>query len=171
MNLPCLALVAMACAAIQPNVVARLSLPSGIEVQIEEAPCDPGVALSEAGATSGKPCEAGKGVAFGVRGPLPKTMVKRIAVAVGNRTYELDSSGMYDAWGERPLSHPNIVRYLGGWCHDASNCQVRGVFSDGAASFAAEWRVVDGRQFRTVLTDCSDVVDLFLRNIDPPRFD
>lgn len=171
MNIPCLVIAAMACAVVQPKAIARLSLPSGIEVQIEEVPCDLVDARSEAGANSERPCQLREGVPFGVRGQFPKTKVKRIAVAVGNRTYELESSAMYDAWGERPLSHPGKVRYLGGWCHDTSNCQLRGVFSDGAASFAAEWRIVDGRPFRTVLTDSSDVVDLFIRNIDPPRFD
>jgi len=171
MNLPYVVLAAVACAVVQPKGIVRLVLPSGIEVQIEEVPCASAGALSESRAVSGKPCQVRDGVPFGVRGPQPKTMVRRIAVVVGDRSYELESEGMYDAWGERPLSHSGNVRYLGGWCADPSNCQIRGVFSDGAASFVAEWRIVNGRSMRTVLTDSSDIVDLFMRNIDPPRFD
>ncbi len=102
---------------------------------------------------------------------LPKSYVKRLKVAFGGASYDLDSSDMYDAWGDRPLQVAGKVRYLGGRCFDARNCQVRGLFSDGASSFVAEWRVVDGRTTRTVLTDSIDVVDLFIKSIDPPEVD
>ena len=51
------------------------------------------------------------------------------------------------------------------------NCQFRGLFSDAAGSFVAEWLIVDGLAIRTVLTSNNDVVNLFKKNIDPPEFD
>jgi hypothetical protein len=78
---------------------------------------------------------------------------------------------MYDAWGARPLEHPGAVRYFGGKCIDSANCQFRGLFSDAAGSFVAEWRVVNGISVRTVLTSSDDVVSLFMKKIDPPEYD
>ena len=78
---------------------------------------------------------------------------------------------MYDAWGARPLEQEGVIRYFGGKCFDKENCQLRGVFSDGAGSFVAEWRIVNGHAARTVLTTSSDVVNLFKQHIDPPSFE
>lgn len=75
---------------------------------------------------------------------------------------------MYDAWGNRPLEVKGAIRYFGGRCSDVKNCEFRGIFSDGVGTFVAEWRVVDGVPIRDVLTDSSDIIDLFMHNIDPP---
>jgi hypothetical protein len=78
---------------------------------------------------------------------------------------------MYNAWGSRPLEHKGTVRYFGGKCFDAHNCQFRGLFSDAAGSFVAEWRIVSDQATRTVLTDSNDVMHLFIANIDPPEYE
>lgn len=78
---------------------------------------------------------------------------------------------MYNAWGNRPVEYPGVVRYFGGKCFDKKNCQFRGLFSDAAGTFVAEWLIVDGHSTRTVLTSSSDVVVLFTENIDPADFD
>ena len=78
---------------------------------------------------------------------------------------------MYDAWGARPLEVKGVVRYFGGKCFDTKNCQLRGLFSDAAGSFVAEWQIVGGLPTRTILTSSSDVVHLFMNNIDPPVFE
>jgi hypothetical protein len=78
---------------------------------------------------------------------------------------------MYDAWGSRPLEIKGVIRYFGGNCRDEKNCQFRGLFSDAAGSFVAEWFIVDGRPMRTVLTDTNDIVNFFSKNIDPPVFE
>jgi hypothetical protein len=77
---------------------------------------------------------------------------------------------MYDAWGGRPLEYKGTIRYFGGKCSDQKNCQFRGIFSDGAGSFVAEWRIVGGVPTRTVLSGSDDIVHLFMKNIDPPEF-
>jgi hypothetical protein len=91
-------------------------------------------------------------------------------VSFQGKTYSLSSVGMYNAWGARPLEIRGAVRYFGGKCFDSRNCQFRGLFSDAAGSFVAEWRVVNGVSTRTVLTSSNDVVNLFIKHIDPPEF-
>src|SRR5260370_29509339 len=74
------------------------------------------------------------GVAFG----LPKTYVKSITISFHGKTYSLDVSNMYNAWGDRPLEYPRKVRYFGGKCFDVANCQFRGLFSDASGFFVPE---------------------------------
>ena len=75
---------------------------------------------------------------------------------------------MYDAWGGRALE-ANGVRYFGGSCVDELNCDLRGLFSDAAGAYVAEWQIVGGVVERTVLSDSSDVVAAFRQHIDPPK--
>jgi hypothetical protein len=107
------------------------------------------------------------GVAFG----LPKTYIKSVTISYQGTSYALDGTNMYNAWGNRSLEYPGTIRYFGGGCFDKKNCQFRGIFSDAAGSFVAEWLIVDGYAIRTVLTGSIDVVSLFMKNIDPPVFD
>jgi hypothetical protein len=145
------------------ETTAAFTLPSGVTVRIVEAPFKPSQAAER--------CIGGRRVPFDSTTPLPKTYVKSITVSFKGRSYALDSSCMYDAWRGRPLEVPGVIRYFGGKCFDVGHCQFRGVFSDGADSFVAEWRVVHGVAVRTVLTGSDDVVNLFIKNIDPPDFD
>ena len=101
----------------------------------------------------------------------PKTYVKRITVSYHGRSWLLDSSCMFDAWGERPLQIEGVIRYFGGKCDQDGNCAFRGLFSDGAASFAAEWSISHGVTKRTVLSGSDDLKSLFMKNIDPPSYD
>lgn len=148
---------------------ASFTLPSGVRVDIVEARFEKdhhrifGCTDPDGG------CRINGRVPFGVRSNLPETFVRKIKVTFRERSYFLDAAGMYDAWGDRPLEVKGAIRYFGGGCVDLENCQFRGIFSDGAATFVSEWRIVNGHSFRTVLTDSSDVVDLFMRHIDPPN--
>lgn len=150
---------------------AAFTLPSGVGVSIVEAPFEnfkfkvEGCTGSEAG------CLINGHVPIGTDADLPKTYVKSISITFHGKTYALDVSEMYDAWGTRSLEHKGAIRYFGGKCFDENNCQVRGIFSDAAGSFVAEWRVVNGLPARTVLTTSRDVVHLFMEHIDPPTFD
>ena len=107
------------------------------------------------------------GLAFG----LPKTYIKSVTIFYQGTSYALDGTNMYNAWGNRPLEYPGAVRYFGGGCVDKKNCQFRGLFSDAAGAYVAEWLIVEGYAIRTVLTNSIDVVNLFTKNIDPPVFD
>jgi len=87
------------------------------------------------------------------------------------RSYSLDVSQMYNAWGSRPLEYKGSVRYFGGSCENALNCTLRGLFSDAAGAYVAEWQIVNGVSERTILTWSADVVTEFMKHIDPPEYD
>jgi hypothetical protein len=144
-------------------------LPSGVKVHIVEAPFQSRAWRVEGCGPKDKVCRIDGHLPTGTPFGLPRAYVESISIEYGGRTHNLDSSQMYDAWGARPLERPGVVRYFGGKCIDANNCQFRGLFSDGAGAFVAEWRIVNGLSVRTVLTDSSDVVDLFAKHIDPPE--
>ncbi len=146
---------------VQTGSSANFILPSGVEVRITEVPYKK---------SKDSECKMnGRLVLFPSGAPLPKTYVKSIKINFKGRWYALDGSCMYDAWGGRPLEVPGFIRYFGGKCFDVMNCQFRGVFSDGVGTFAAEWRVVNGIPIRTVITASNDVIQLFIKNIDPPE--
>lgn len=145
------------------------TLPSGVRVEIVEAPFQEGRSEMRDCGEPSRACRINGHLAFGVALGLPKTYVRSISVSFEGQSYALDSSDMFNAWGGRSLEVKGVVRYFGGQCSDAKNCEFRGIFSDGAGTFVAEWRVVDGIPMRDVLTDSSDIVDLFMHNIDPPE--
>jgi hypothetical protein len=150
---------------------ATFTLPSGVKVKIIEAPFyKKFFKISGCTETSGA-CFINGHVPFGVAFGLPKTYVKSISVSYRNQSYSLDVSDMYDAWGSRPLEYKGSVRYFGGKCFNTKLCQFRGLFSDGAGSFVAEWGVVNGLPIRTVLSGQNDIVNLFMRHIDPPEYE
>jgi hypothetical protein len=153
------------------EMTANLILPSGVTVTIIEAPFQKARFKVEGCSNKTSTCRINGRIPFGVAFGLPRTYVKSITISFRGRSHTLDASDMYDAWGGRPLEYPGMVRYLGGKCFDTRNCQIRGLFSDAAGSFVAEWRIVNGLVVRTVLTDSNDVVNLFTKNIDPPEFD
>jgi len=145
------------------------TLPSGVRVEIVESSFEKNE-FRVLGCKGGESvCRINGHVPFGITGDLPNTYVKSITVTYHGKSYSLDASDMYDAWGSRPLEVKGTVRYFGGRCSDEKNCEFRGIFSDGVGTFVAEWRVVDGVPMRDVLTDSSDIVDLFIHHIDPPE--
>ncbi len=150
------------------DTTATFVLPSGVSVRIVEAPFKPS-RFKIRGCTEGaSSCLINGRIGAGTTGLLPKTYVKEIRITVGTSSYVLDSSDMYDAWGSRPLEHPGNIRYFGGDCVHQRLCQFRGIFSDGAGTFVAEWIIIDGVSARSVLSSNSDIVGLFMKNIDPP---
>lgn len=151
--------------------VSKFSLPSGVEVKIIEAPFQKSLFKIEGCSEQDSVCLINGHIIFGVAFGLPKTYLKNIIVSFRGQSYSLDVSDMYNAWGSRPLEYKGTIRYFGGKCFDAKHCQFRGLFSDAAGSYVAEWIVVNGKSIRTVLTSSNDVVSLFMKNIDPPSFD
>lgn len=146
------------------------TLPSGVRIEIVEAAFHK-TSFSIFGCGANDPvCLINGQVPFGTDLELPKTYVRGITASYRGRSYSLDATNMYNAWGERPLAIKGI-RYFGGKCFDTKNCEFRGIFSDAAGSFVAEWRIVGGVSVRTVLTNSSDVVNLFIRHIDPPDYE
>lgn len=153
------------------DTTATFTLPSGVAVRIVEAPFNASLFKIQGCKDADSGCLVNGRVPFGTDFGLPKTYVKSITVAFKGQSYSLGVSDMYNAWGGRPLEVPGAVRYFGGQCFDAKNCRFRGLFSDAAGAFVAEWLVVNGRSIRTVLSDSGDIVRLFTEHIDPPVFD
>ena len=163
--------LAAASASAVADTQATFNLPSGVAVTITEAPFDKEM-FKVVGCTEGATtCVINGHTPWGVAFGLPRTYLKSLLVSYQNQSYSLAVSDMYNAWGGRPLEYKGAVRYFGGNCTGPKNCQFRGLFSDAAGSYVAEWRIVDGLPIRTVLSDSSDIVHLFIQHIDPPRFE
>jgi hypothetical protein len=158
---------------VRPDTTASFTLPSGVQVRIVEAPFEASLFKVVGCSTGESRCLINGQVPFGSGNGLPRTYIKSITVSFKGRSYLLDSSQMFNAWGSRPLAYPppRAVRYFGGNCFDSANCQFRGVFSDAGGSFAAEWVIVGGAVVRTILTDRNDVVGFIMNNIDPPELE
>ena len=146
----------------------EFTLPNGIKVSILEENFDKSDFKVTGCAGSGAVCIINGSSPFGSDLGLPKTYVKSIKIFFQEHSYTLDSSNMYNAWGNRHLIQTDKIRYFGGNCYDSKNCQFRGLFSDAAGAFVAEWQIVNGLQYRTVISNSSDIIGLFSKNIDPP---
>jgi len=88
----------------------------------------------------------------------PKTYVSKIIFVVNNMSYSLESKYTYNSWGNRPLEIPNVIKYFDAHCYDDTNCTIRGIFSDAAGSFVAEWKIINGKPVRTIITDSNDIL-------------
>jgi hypothetical protein len=152
------------------DTTAAFTLPSGVAVRIVEAPFNVSSFKTQGCKEQDSACLVNGRVPFGVAFGLPKTYVKSITVTFKGQSYSLGASDMYNAWGERPLEVRGAIRYFGGTCFDVKNCRFRGLFSDAAGSFVAEWLIVNGLSTRTVLSDSADILRLFTEHIDPPEF-
>ncbi len=87
---------------------------------------------------------------------------------VDGKSLKLDTTQMFNAWGDRHLTkhEGKPVRYFGGSCLVKDICAFRGVFSDGAGNFVAEWRVVNDAVTRTVITYDQEIIALFMNNLE-----
>jgi hypothetical protein len=160
------------------DATSAFTLPSGVAIQIVEAPFDPAKhhiqgcgsdSVSHPSSAAG--CLIDGRLVFGSAVEMPRTYVRSITAAFAGRRYSLDVSQMYNAWGTRPLEIKGAVRYFGGRCEDALNCTLRGLFSDAGGAYVAEWQIVNGVSQRTILTWSDDVVVDFMKHIDPPKYD
>lgn len=151
--------------ALGADSVASFTLPSGVAIRIVEAPFVRAKNKIRGCTGLSTTCLINGRTPFGNDNDLPTSYVKSITASFQGKTYLLEASQMFNAWGDRPLQVPT-QRYFGGSCRDTENCVFRGLFSDGGAAFVAEWRVIFGVPVRTVLTWSTDVIGLFMRDID-----
>jgi len=146
-------------------------LNGGITVTIEEAPFNPKNHKIENCENSEIPCVIDGSYPFGTAFSMPRTYLKKLTFTIKEQTYYLDTSGMYNAWSKRLLKHKDSIRYLGAHCYSKKNCKLRGIFSDAAGSYVAEWIMYGNTSQRTVLTFTNDIMNLFIKNIDPPYYE
>ncbi|MFL6604739.1 MAG: hypothetical protein ACJ8R9_25860 [Steroidobacteraceae bacterium] len=157
--------------AVYADTEATFALPSGVSVKITEDNFDTKLFKTAGCTDTAGFCLIDGRVPSGVAFGLPKTYVKRIMVSYQGHAYPLEASDMFDAWRGRALEqNGGGIRYFGGKCYDQKNCQFRGLFSDAAGTFVAEWRIVNGLAIRTVLSGSDDIVQLFRQHIDPPEY-
>jgi len=116
-------------------------------------------------------CRTNGDIVFGSDNLNPKSYLKNMVVSVDNNTYNLNTRNMYNAWMGRPKGIEGAIQYLHASCVDKNNCIVRGLFSDAAGSYIAEWQVIDSHPYRTVLTSSGDLVRTFIKNIHPPVYE
>jgi hypothetical protein len=118
--------------------------------------------------TSAPPCLADANAAVGsIPGTRPKTFLKALTIRYKGRAFQLDTGGMFN-----PLLPPEGLRArFGGFCYDEFNCTFRGVFGDAGGSYAAEWRIIDGKMWRSALSDSADLFDFFKSNLKAPQYD
>ena len=159
-----LMLVAFGPSALAADQTYEFTLPSKVEIRIIE---------SSFGERPRSACP-GSAIAAKDGAYKPKTYVKSIQASYQGHAILFDVTCMTDAWNGRPLQHANGPRYFGGWCEilqtRVPQCAFRGVFADGSEAFVAEWWSSGSKARRTVFSSSSDLVDLFLLKIDPPRY-
>ncbi len=117
------------------------------------------------------PCLIDGHLPFGTAVSMPRTKLKELKFITKKSTYILETTGMYNAWGNRPLQYKDSIKYLGAHCYTPDNCKLRGIFSDAAGSYVAEWYIFNGTSMRTVLSSSDDITHLIINNVEPPYYD
>jgi|GEM_PF-977045 len=153
------------------NNIKKFNLNNGITLQIEEFAFHPDKHTIINCKDSNIPCLIDGLYPFGTAFNMPRTYVKRFTLIVSGKRYNLNTSGMYNAWRNRPLEYKDVVKYLEVHCYDENNCTLRGMFSDGAGIYVAEWLIINGVTLRTVISSSEDTVKLFFKNIEPPYYE
>ncbi|MCP4764796.1 MAG: hypothetical protein GY875_00840 [Gammaproteobacteria bacterium] len=146
-------------------------LKDGIKISILEVPFDPSSHRIENCDDSEIPCLIDGHFPYGTAFNMPRSHLKELTLSIGDSSYNLDTTGMYNAWGNRPLEYKGKIRYLGAHCYNEKSCTLRGIFSDAAGSYVAEWKIINGKPHRTVLSSTDDIMHLFMKNIDPPFYE
>lgn len=91
-----------------------------------------------------------------IRGDVQASRIHNLRFIMGGAEVRLDTSGMYEYGDGRGVSERFRI-----FCSVGGHCTIRATFGDAAASYAAEWIVVDGMARRTVLTSTMDVGTAF----------
>ncbi|MDH5727631.1 MAG: hypothetical protein OEZ58_01390 [Gammaproteobacteria bacterium] len=117
-----------------------------------------------------KPCLPNGDFVFGAAGSQPSSYVKQISFKWKNKSFELDSANMYNAWGDRPVKDGDAV-FAAAHCYDFGACTIRLLLSDAGGAYVAEWLINQDKVFRSILTYSNDVTNLFIDRIHPPVFE
>ena len=165
-------LIIIAFVFLQPAVADEktFDLGNGLKISIEEKKFDPSEWDITYCPNTKFICLINGKVPYGVDNVVPSSYLSKLTATVNSKSYQLDTTNMFNAWGERPLEHPGAIKYFSGTCENPKWCIFRGIFSDAAGTFIAEWQVRWGVPERTVITTASDIVNLFMKHIDPPGY-
>lgn len=116
-------------------------------------------------------CQINGKYPFGAAARIPATYLAKLTASIKGQEYSLNSSNMFNAWGDRSVKLESGTQYFSGVCNHEKWCTFRGLFSDAAGAFVAEWQIRDGVPERTIITYSDDVISLFIGNLTPPVYD
>ena len=103
---------------------------------------------------------------------VPYSYLAKLTLRVQGKTYNLDTTNMYNAWGDRPLKNSDGQKYMAAHCYNPDTCTLRGIFSGQGGLYVAEWGIQNGKPFRSMLSDSTDLVNFFLEGgINSPVFE
>jgi hypothetical protein len=108
---------------------------------------------------------------------VPHSYLAKLTLRVKGKTYDLDTSNMYNAWGNEAMDYdaPGTAKageHMAAHCYDPNTCILRGVFADAGGTYVAEWRIQNGKPFRSILSDANDLINFFLKGgVNPPVFE
>jgi hypothetical protein len=102
---------------------------------------------------------------------IPFSYLAKLSLHVKGKIYLLETTNMYNAWGDRPLEY-NGRKYMAAHCYDPDTCLLRGIFSETSGAYIAEWEIRNGKPIRRILSDAPDLVQFFMRGgVNPPVFE
>jgi hypothetical protein len=87
---------------------------------------------------------------------------EQIDIRRGRLHFTLSARGM-------PMDTSKQQRFAG-FCYDETVCWFRGLFANHGRTFAAEWSYVRGKVRQTVRSEHPDMVELFRRDLMPPKY-
>ncbi|WP_201978540.1 hypothetical protein [Hymenobacter rubidus] len=96
---------------------------------------------------------------FGTDGELPKYTLNKASVLFKRHSYLLPVSGMYNPWFGQKLDKQFVQLKKAG-----DTLTIQAVFSDGAGSYLAEWKIDGDSAKRTLLTADDAVVTGFFQS-------
>ena len=95
-------------------------------------------------------------VFFGTDGDAPSTQLDSMALKIDGQRVDLDISGMFEPWVDRPRRESFKGSETG---EGFGIYKVVGTFSDGAGFYVAEWLVTAHGSVRTLLTHDEHIID------------
>ena len=131
--------------------IAEYSLADNVHVQIVERPFVASQHKIELCPGADFPCKIDGAFPYGTSFDLPTWSLAEVAVRIKGQSYTLDTSGMYNAWGNRPIEYQG-QQYLTVAAIRPGVYSITGLFSDGAGTFVAQWHVSHGKARRVLLT-------------------
>ncbi|UMR29256.1 hypothetical protein MJ904_19510 [Massilia sp. MB5] len=142
-----------------------ITLQGGIKIQAIEKAFVPKQHQLKGCSEKNQNCEIDGAVVVAPMG-MPQTQLLRLAVQIGKKKYDLDTTGMFDP----RIAENGFAAQFGGFCYDPNNCAFRGVFGEAGGLYAAQWVIRNGKAWRTVLTDDMDTAQFFRANLTPPQY-
>lgn len=97
---------------------------------------------------------------FGSDGDLPNTQLTKAILKIKNKTYNLQVDNMYNPWtgDELNINFFSII-------HDGKNHHIlKGVFSDGAGTYAAEWLIEWNSSIRNIITKDEIIIQSYFKS-------